>query len=87
GNWFLPFIDPVWQEEFLAVGMASVLAAVTRAPLTAAFIMIEMTDGHTMVLEMLGAAFLAAHVARFFRARFYREQAARILSANRYKEE
>ncbi|MCL2124288.1 MAG: chloride channel protein [Desulfovibrionaceae bacterium] len=87
GSWFLPFAGAAWHAEFIAVGMVSVLAAVTRAPMTAAFIMIEMTDGHTMVLEMLGAAFLAAHVARFFRARFYHELAARILRANQYKEE
>ncbi|MDR0239736.1 MAG: chloride channel protein [Deltaproteobacteria bacterium] len=80
GSWFLPLVDAAWQVEFIAVGMVSVLAAVTRAPLTAAFILIEMTDGHAMVLEMLGAAFLAAYVARFFRVRFYHELAARILS-------
>ena len=84
GAWFLPFAGEAWQAECIAVGMTAVLAAVTRAPLTAAFIMIEMTDGHTLVLEMLGAAFIAAHVARLYGVRFYHEQAVRIVSA-RYK--
>jgi len=85
GSWFLPLAGEAWQAEFIAVGMTSVLAAMTRAPLTAAFIMIEMTDGHTMVLEMLGAAFLAAYVARLFGVRFYHEQAVRIIAAHNYK--
>jgi H+/Cl- antiporter ClcA len=86
GSWFLPLAGAAWQTEFIAVGMVSVLAAVTRAPLTAAFIMIEMTDGHAMVLEMLGAAFLSAHIARFFRARFYHELADRILQTSQHKQ-
>lgn len=79
--WFLPLAEAAWQGELLAVGMVSVLAAATRAPLTAAFIMIEMTNGHAMVLEMLAAAMLAAHIARYFHVRFYHELALRALRA------
>ncbi len=79
GSYFLPFVDPLWQTEITAVGMVAVLSAVTRAPLTSAFIMIEMTDGHSMVLQALAAAFIAAWAARFFRVRIYHELAARML--------
>ncbi len=79
GNWFLPFVEASWHAEFITVGMVAVLAGVTRAPLTAAFILIEMTDGHSIVLTALGAAVLAAYVARFFHVRFYHELAARIV--------
>lgn len=82
GALFTPLVGSMWQSEFIAVGMVAVLAAVTRAPLTAAFIMIEMTDGHSMVLPALGAAFLAAWVASFFKARFYHELAERLLRAD-----
>ncbi len=79
GSWFAPLVGPHWQSEFIAVGMVAVLAGVTRAPLTAAFIMLEMTNGHSMTLPALGAAFCAAWMARFFRVRFYHELAERIL--------
>ncbi len=80
GFYFAQFAG-LWQNAFICVGMASVLAGATRAPLTAAFILIEMTDGHAIVLQTLGAAFLAAWAARFFRVRFYHDLAARILHA------
>ncbi len=79
GSWFLPFVESPWHGEFLTVGMTAVLAGVTRAPMTAAFILIEMTDGHAIVLAALGAAFLAEYTARFFHVRFYHELAARIV--------
>ncbi len=79
GSCFLPFAAAPLHGEFITVGMVSVLAGVTRAPLTAAFIMIEMTDGHSIVLAALGAAFLADYAARFFHVRFYHELAARII--------
>ena len=53
----------------------------TRAPLTSAFIMIEMTAGRTISLELLLAAMLAAHVARLFHVRFYHQLADRVLRA------
>ncbi|MCC8194019.1 MAG: chloride channel protein [Deltaproteobacteria bacterium] len=79
GSWFLPLAGAQWQGEILAVGMVAVLSAATRAPLTAAFIMIEMTNGHAMVLEMLAASMLAAQSARYFHVRFYHDLAQRAL--------
>ncbi|MDL2266527.1 chloride channel protein [Desulfovibrio sp. OttesenSCG-928-G15] len=79
GSWFLPLVDMQWGPEILSIGMVSVLAAVTRAPMTAAFIMIEMTDGHAMVLEMLAAAMIAVHIARNFHVHFYHSLAMQAL--------
>lgn len=81
GTWFAALADPAWRPEILAVGMTAVLAGVTRAPLTSAFIMIEMTAGRTISLELLLAAMLAAHVARLFHVRFYHQLADRVLRA------
>ncbi len=71
--------DPVWQAEIMCAGMVAVLAGVTRAPLTAAFIVIEMTDGHVMILEALLVALIAGTLARRFHTRYYHELARRAL--------
>lgn len=74
---FLPLTNPEWAPHIICAGMVAVLAAVTRAPLTAAFIIIEMTDGHSLVPEALAVAFFASYLARLFRVRFYHELALR----------
>ncbi len=79
GAWFAPLVEPIWHSEILAAGMTAVLAGATRAPLTSAFIMIEMTAGRTIILELLLVAMIAAHVARVFHVRFYHHMAERVL--------
>lgn len=49
---------------FIALGMAAFLAAVTQAPLTAFIIVMEMVDGHAMVLTLMAAALGANAIAR-----------------------
>lgn len=46
------------------MGMAAFLAAVTQSPLTAFIIVMEMIDGHAMVLILMTAAMLASLIAR-----------------------
>lgn len=48
----------------IALGMAGFLAAVTQTPITAMIIVMEMTDGHAMVLSLIGCALLASLVSR-----------------------
>jgi H+/Cl- antiporter ClcA len=48
----------------IAMGMAGFLAAVTQAPLTAFIIVMEMIDGHSMVLSLMAAAMLASLISR-----------------------
>ncbi|MFZ4289129.1 chloride channel protein [Variovorax sp. HJSM1_2] len=48
----------------IAMGMAGFLAAVTQAPLTSFIIVMEMVDGHAMVLSLMSAAMLASLVSR-----------------------
>ncbi|KAF0812387.1 H(+)/Cl(-) exchange transporter ClcA [Andreprevotia sp. IGB-42] len=81
GSWFAPWFEPALHTKLLAIGMAAMLAAVTRAPLTAAVIMMEMTDGHEMVISTLAAAMIAASVARLFRTHLYHDLAERALLA------
>ncbi len=48
----------------IALGMAGFLAAVTQAPLTAFIIVMEMVDGHAMVLSLMACALIASAVSR-----------------------
>jgi H+/Cl- antiporter ClcA len=48
----------------IAFGMVGFLAAATQAPLTAFIIVMEMVDGHEMVLSLMACALIASMVAR-----------------------
>ncbi|MFT3719866.1 chloride channel protein [Pseudorhodoferax sp.] len=48
----------------IALGMAGFLAAITQTPITAMIIVMEMTDGHAMVLSLIGCALLASLISR-----------------------
>lgn len=48
----------------IALGMASFLAAVTQAPLTAFIIVMEMVDGHAMVLSLMACALIANVISK-----------------------
>jgi H+/Cl- antiporter ClcA len=55
----------------IAMGMAAFLAAVTQAPLTSFIIVMEMVDGHAMVLSLMAAAMLASLVSRMISRPLY----------------
>jgi H+/Cl- antiporter ClcA len=48
----------------MALGMAGFLAAATQAPLTAFIIVMEMVDGHAMVLSLMACSLIASGLAR-----------------------
>lgn len=48
----------------IALGMAAFLAAATQAPLTAFIIVMEMVDGHAMVLSLMACALVASGLSR-----------------------
>ncbi len=52
------------SATLIAWGMAGFLAAVTQAPLTAFIIVMEMVDGHAMVLSLMACALVASGVSR-----------------------
>jgi H+/Cl- antiporter ClcA len=63
-----------WQggsPALIALGMAGFLAAVTQAPITAFIIVMEMVDGHGMVLTLMGASLLASLVSRWISRPLY----------------
>jgi H+/Cl- antiporter ClcA len=55
----------------IALGMVGFLAAATQAPLTAFIIVMEMVDGHTMVLSLMGCALISSMVARIISPPLY----------------
>ncbi|WP_457323128.1 chloride channel protein [Roseateles sp. P5_E11] len=59
------------SSALIALGMAAFLAAVTQAPLTAFIIVMEMVDGHAMVLSLMAAALGAKLVARWISQPLY----------------
>jgi H+/Cl- antiporter ClcA len=55
----------------IALGMAAFLAAVTQAPLTAFIIVMEMVDGHTLVLSLMASALFASAISRLISTPLY----------------
>lgn len=55
----------------IALGMAGFLAAVTQAPLTAFIIVMEMVDGHALVLSLMASTTVASAVSRLISAPLY----------------
>ena len=49
--------------RIVALGMAGFLAAVTQSPITSAIIVMEMIDGHGMVISLMAIALLAKAVS------------------------
>ncbi len=59
------------SATLIALGMAGFLAAVTQAPITAFVIVMEMVDGHGLVLSLMACALLASTVSRLVSAPLY----------------
>ncbi|MFT4174983.1 MAG: chloride channel protein, partial [Rhodocyclaceae bacterium] len=55
----------------VALGMVGFLAAATQAPITAFIIVMEMIDGHTMVLSLMATALIASLISRLISPPLY----------------
>lgn len=64
------------SPALIALGMAGFLAAVTQAPITSFIIVMEMVDGHAMVLSLMAAALGASLIARWLAHPLYGALAA-----------
>ena len=60
----------------IALGMVGFLAAATQAPLTAFIIVMEMVDGHGMVLSLMACAVISSTVSRVLSPPLYTALAA-----------
>lgn len=66
-----PFLASTTELSLYALCMAGFLAAVTQAPLTSFIIVMEMIDGHEMVISLMAVAMLSSLVSRLFGTPLY----------------
>lgn len=71
GNDIAQLTAYVNAPTLIALGMAGFLAAVTQAPLTAFIIVMEMVNGHALVLSLMSSALVASGVSRLISAPLY----------------
>lgn len=71
GNDIAQLMSYANAPTLIALGMAGFLAAVTQAPMTAFIIVMEMVDGHALVLSLMASAMLASGVSRLISAPLY----------------
>lgn len=71
GNDLLPMLGYEHAAAVYALCMAGFLAAVTQAPLTSFIIVMEMIDGHEMVISLMAVAMIASIVSRIFSKPLY----------------
>jgi H+/Cl- antiporter ClcA len=55
----------------IALGMVGYLAAVTQSPITAFVIVIEMINGHSLVLSLMATALISSQVSKLFAPPLY----------------
>src|SRR5450830_503538 len=77
GSDLLPFFGQQHIAEISTLCMAGFLAAVTQAPLTSFIIVMEMVDGHQMVISLMLVALIAAIISRIFSLPLYETLAAK----------
>jgi len=68
-------LGSVGALSIYALCMAGFLAAVTQAPLTSFIIVMEMIDGHEMVISLMAVTMLSSLIARLFSPPLYSELA------------
>ncbi|MEO7495854.1 MAG: chloride channel protein, partial [Massilia sp.] len=71
GNDVALLFPQVPMAALIALGMVGFLAAVTQAPLTAFIIVMEMVDGHSMVLSLMACALVSTAVSRIISPPLY----------------
>jgi H+/Cl- antiporter ClcA len=64
----------------IALGMVGYLAAVTQSPIMSFVIVMEMINGHALVISLMGTALIASRVSRFFAPPLYEALAERYMT-------
>ena len=64
----------------IALAMVGYLAAVTQSPITSFVIVMEMIDGHALVISLMATALIASRVARLFAPPLYESLAQRYMA-------
>ncbi|MYM35182.1 chloride channel protein [Duganella sp. FT94W] len=75
GNDLALLLNYPHASALMALGMVGFLAAATQAPLTSFIIVMEMVDGHAMVLSLMACAMVARTVSRVLSPPLYAQLA------------
>ncbi|MBX2977973.1 MAG: chloride channel protein [Flavobacteriales bacterium] len=84
GGWIAPLFEPSRGQFNLLVlaGMTAFLTGVTRSPFTSAILVLEMTDRHSAIFQLMYAAMMGYLVAfAFDRKSYYERMKLRLLAA------
>ena len=76
GNEIAQLTGHLNTPALIALGMAGFLAAVTQAPITAFIIVMEMIEGHGLVLSLMACSVVASGVSRVISPPMYGAMAA-----------
>lgn len=67
-------------QMLIALAMVGYLAAVTQSPITSFVIVMEMIDGHALVISLMATALISSRVARLFAPPLYEALALRYMT-------
>ncbi|HEX5127910.1 MAG TPA: chloride channel protein [Rhodocyclaceae bacterium] len=71
GNDVAIITHTAFATPLIVIGMAGFLAAATQAPITSFIIVMEMIDGHTMVLSLMATALAASLISKLISPPLY----------------
>lgn len=71
GNLLHMLFGDISLPVLIALAMVGYLAAVTQSPITSFVIVMEMINGHALVISLMATALLASRVSRFFAPPLY----------------
>ena len=81
GSWLSQYVTGANPEVWILGGMVAFLTGVTRTPFTSLVLVLEMTDSHGIILDLMLAAMLAQGAARLVDpVSFYEHMAHRIVA-------
>nr|WP_159838358.1 chloride channel protein [Burkholderia sp. 8Y] len=77
GNALHLLFEQMQLPMLVALGMVGYLAAVTQSPITAFIIVIEMINGHALVISLMATALIASQISKLFAPPLYEALAKR----------
>jgi H+/Cl- antiporter ClcA len=80
GNLLHMVFDSMQLPMLIALAMVGYLAAVTQSPITSFVIVMEMIDGHALVISLMATALIASRVSRLFAPPLYESLAHRYMA-------
>jgi H+/Cl- antiporter ClcA len=80
GNLLHMVFGSMQLQMLIALAMVGYLAAVTQAPITSFVIVMEMINGHALVISLMATSLIASRVSRFFAPPLYEALSQRYMA-------